>query len=60
MDTKQLILGTVGNLVKDFLNYDRRYDEELPRGIIEQAIKDGTVTIGEIMEAFEKELMESI
>ncbi len=54
--TKKLILGTVSDTMWRLLYYDRKEDEELPVGAIENAIKDGTVTVEEILAAVRKEI----
>lgn len=60
MDVKQHILGVVSDLMADFLYYDRKEDEDLPRGAVQAAIKSGEITIGNILTVVEKELMESL
>jgi hypothetical protein len=55
-DIKQNIIDTVDDLVANFLFYDRKEDEDLTLGAIEEAIKDGTITIRDIVEKFEIEL----
>ena len=50
------INDTVQDLVSGFLYYDRKEDEELPRGVIESAIKDGIVTEESIVDLFASEL----
>lgn len=49
---RQIILDTVSDLVADFTYYDRKEDEELPRGAIEAAIERGDVTIDQIVDHF--------
>ena len=56
MNKRDLILGTIEDLISDFLYYDRKEDEELFRGDIEEAIESGVVTIEEIVEKFSSEL----
>ena len=56
--TKELILNHVDDLVLDFLYYDRKNDEDLPRGAIERALKDGRISIAEIVAKFEACLIE--
>ena len=51
---KELILGYVEDLIAAFLYYDRKEDEDLQRGDIEKAIKDGLITEAEIVEQFSK------
>ena len=53
-DEKQMILGTVEDLVLNFLYYDRREDEDLPRGAIEEALANQYLTVDEIVEQFRK------
>lgn len=57
---KELILGTVSDLALDFLYYDRKEDEELPRGAIEQAIDDGELTVEDIVRQFRTKLIEGL
>jgi hypothetical protein len=56
---REHILGTVTDLVSDFLYYDRKEDEYLPRGAIEAALADGTITVDEIVDKFRAELTAS-
>lgn len=53
---KDVILGVVGDLVADFMYYDRKEDECLPRGAIEKAIEVGAITEDEIIEKFASEI----
>lgn len=53
---RELILGTVDDLVGQFMYYDRKEDEQLPRGQIEEAIAAGEVSVDEIVAAFRKGL----
>jgi hypothetical protein len=57
---EELILGTVEDLVADFLYYDRKEDEELPRGAIEQAVINRFELIDEIVAKFKEELIEAL
>lgn len=50
--TKEIILLTVDDLVLHFMYEDRKEDDELPRGAIERALADGTITIDEIVDRF--------
>jgi hypothetical protein len=59
-DLRTTILGTVSDLVADFLYYDRKEDESLPRGTIEKAIEDGAITVDEIVEVFRTEIEKNI
>lgn len=53
---RDLILGTIEDLISDFLYYDRKEDEELLRGDIEEAIKSGEITVEEMVEKFSNDL----
>lgn len=57
---KQVILDTVSDLVADFYYYDRKEDEELPRGAIEAAIISGEITVDEIVEHFRATLVRKV
>lgn len=57
--TKEVILGVTGDLVADFMYYDRKEDDDLPRGAIEKAIATGVITTNEIVEKFRSELESS-
>ena len=57
---KQLILGTLEDMVADFLYYDRKEDEDLPRGAIEEAVAQGQITIDEIVNQFRQNLEEAL
>ncbi len=59
-ETKTLILACVSDSVIDLLYYDRKEDEDLPRGVIEEAIKNGTITTDEIVETFKKDLIKGL
>jgi hypothetical protein len=56
MTDKQTILDTVGDLVMDFMYYDRKEDGELGVGDIEIALDEGVITIDELTETFKKEI----
>ena len=49
----QTIMATVDDLALDFVAYDRKEDEELPRGAIEEALAASEVTIAQIVRRFE-------
>jgi hypothetical protein len=57
---KQFILGTINDLVSDFLYYDRKDDEELPVGAIEECISGEIITIKEMVDYFEESLKENL
>lgn len=49
---KEIILITASDLAANFMFYDRKEDEDLGRGEIEDAIKSGEITEAEIVNAF--------
>lgn len=59
-DRKELILDTVSDLVSDFLYYDRKEDEELPRGSIEEALQAKELTIDDLVAKFRAELVDAL
>ena len=59
-ELKAVILGTVEDLVSNFLYYDREEDEDLPPGAIEDAVKRRVVSIEDIVAQFGASLIESL
>ena len=57
---KRAILDTISDLVVNFLYYDRKEDEELPRGAIQEAVANGEISIDEMISAFAAELREGL
>lgn len=55
---RQKILDVASDLVIGLMYYDRKEDEELPRGAIEEAVKRGEITYQEIIDHFAKELLD--
>lgn len=58
-EKKHLILDVVDDLVYNFLYYDRKEDEDLPLGAIEEAV-GVDLTIDDIIQHFEKKLHEGL
>ena len=58
MTRRDLILANANDLARDFLYYDRREDEELTEGEIQEAVEKGEVTKEEIIEEFKRQLDE--
>lgn len=54
------ILGYMEDMISDFLYYDRKEDEDMPRDYIEDAIKRGDLTIEEIVAEFDKQLRKGL
>lgn len=59
-DLRELILGNIDDLIADYLYYDRKEDEDLPRGVIEKAVEDKIITIEEMVARFESTLRDNI
>lgn len=55
-DIKKYILGTITDMVSNFLYYDRKEDENLPRGAVEEAVNSGLISVQEIIDKFTSEL----
>jgi len=57
VDTREEhILGVVEDLASDFLYYDRKEDEDLPRGEIEAALKKRPDFVFDIINKFASEI----
>lgn len=59
-DLKAHILLVIADLVLNFLYYDRKEDDNLPRGRIDEAVRAGEITIAEMVAAFEQHLCEGL
>jgi len=57
---KDQVFAYFHDMVSDILYYDRKHDEELPVGYIEDAIKRGEFTIDEFVDAFADELYNTL
>lgn len=53
---KKIILDAISDLCSKFLYYDRKEDEQLSVDQLNKAVKDGEITIDEIVEEFRKGL----
>lgn len=54
------IQNTISDLISNFLYYDRKEDEELPVGAIEDSISSGETTVDEIVSQFREEFLRGI
>lgn len=52
--------GYISDLIADFLYYDRKQDNNLPRGEIERMVTDGEITIDDMVESFRTHLTEGL
>lgn len=57
---REIIFAAVTDLVSDFLYYDRKEDEDLPRDAIEEALEKGEITVEEILDHFAAELCDGL
>ena len=53
---KQTILNTISDLCSDFLYYDRKEDEDLTMEQLNEAVRNGEITIDEMVSEFRKHL----
>ena len=53
---KEIIIATISDLCSNFLYYDRREDEQLSINQLNKAVKDGVITIDEMVAAFRTNL----
>ena len=53
---KQHILDAISDLCADFLFYDRKEDEILTPGVINDAVEKGEITIDEMVAEFRSQL----
>ena len=56
----KLLEGIITDMVSNLVYYDRKEDEDLPCGEIERMIKDGELTIDEMVDAFKIELTRAV
>lgn len=56
-EIEEHILGSVEDAVSNLLYYDRKEDEELPRGAIEAAIINRPELLNEIVKRFRENLI---
>jgi hypothetical protein len=59
-ETKEIIMRTIDDMILDFLVYDRKNDEYLPRDVIEYMVKNGDLDIDEMVDRFKDSLIASI
>lgn len=48
--------GHISDLIANFLFYDRKEDEDLPPGEIDRMVRDGEITIDDIVASFKNHL----
>lgn len=57
---RERILAAAEQLAQDFLWERRKHDEVLPRGVIEEALNAGEVTVNQIVKAFREALLRGV
>ena len=57
---RDCILNTIDDLVSKFLYYDRKEDEDLPRGAIENAIEEKEISVDEMAAFFKAKLIDGV
>lgn len=57
---KQRILDLISDGVGRLMYYDRKEDDELPRGAIEEAVSKGEITLDEMVAEFANELRNNL
>ncbi len=57
---RNIILSTISDLVESLLHDDRKDDEDLPIGIIENMVRAEEILITEMVDRFEKSLREGL
>lgn len=56
MANSKIILDTVTNAVKKLMYYDRKEDEDLPVGAIQESVDAGILTKDDIVNRFREQL----
>lgn len=54
---RDVILGSIGDTVGNWIYYDRKEDEDLPRDAIQEAVEEGEITVEEILDTFREKLL---
>ena len=57
---KQQVLDTIDDGVSRLLYYDRKEDEDLPVGAIDEMVQNGEITIDEMVEKFSEVLRKNL
>lgn len=59
-DRAQIIRDTVSDLISNLLYYDRKEDQELPPGAIQEAIVKGEISLDEIVCMFREYIQRNL
>lgn len=57
---RQRIIDIVTDSIAGMMYYDRKEDEDLPRGAIEEAVAAGEITVEEMVTFWRDELTEAV
>lgn len=57
---KSYVDGVISDMIADFLYYDRKEDDTLTRGMIEDMVKAGKLTVDDMVEMFRKHLTKGL
>ncbi len=57
---RERIINILTDNISTMLYYDRKEDEDLPRGGIEEAIKAGEITVDEMIKIWSAELIDGL
>jgi hypothetical protein len=57
---RERIIDILSDSIIDLLYYDRKEDEDLPKGGIEEAIKAGEITVEEMIAIWSAELIDGL
>ena len=59
-DKKKIIKTRVDNVMSAFFYYDRKEDDELPAGKLQEMVKSGDITVDEIVRMFETKIRNNL
>ena len=57
---KEIVFEVITELVTAFLRNDRKKDEDLPKGALQEMIEKEVITVEEIVDRFREELEEQL
>lgn len=57
---KEYVDAVISDMIADFLYYDRKEDDILPRGKIEEMVANGEFTVDEMIEMFREHLTKGL
>lgn len=57
---KDYVNDVISDMIADFLYYDRKEDDTLPRGAIEEMVIVGEITVDDMVEMFREHLTKGL